>query len=238
MKKSFTHAAATDRDAFQLGMQSPEALLNSGLIAKSNAAVTMLDDLLSRKARDKSFDNALHMQMIAALNDISAEMDWLDEQIRLEVEAIAGNTLQLDFIATLDESNMMTADGSVRDDVQSLLSRHGYDDVEGLEAAEVMLIVQAIEHDLHNDNTARQDRIEDYETRHGELRDRVRDYQDRYGEVLPSEVSSRMTEIEQRQPYDATMRTVIETAIAEPTSVATSEVAESAASVSDTFKPF
>lgn len=130
----------------------------------------------------------IYEQLRQSLNDIHAEIQWLDEQIKVEEKIIQANNSDIDFIRTLDEDNIMDADGKPRQDVKALLKKHGYDDVDGMDIADILLITQIIETDLHSDNIERKTRISDYQDRHAVLRDTAKRLQDNLPDSTPDDV--------------------------------------------------
>ena len=105
----------------------------------------------------------------------------------------------------------MGTDGKPRDDVNALLKKHGYSDTDDLAADEVILILQTIETDLHNDNIIRQDRIDGYQARHAELRDMADDIMDNLPEVASPELRAEIEATASRQPYEVNYRAMKET---------------------------
>lgn len=103
-------ARVLDRAAHDLGLGNIDDLISAGLQPKTNAAQKALDVLLGKKDKDAKFAEILHMQLLRTLDAINQELDWLHEQIGIEQAAIDDNLTDLDFIATLDEDNIMGAD--------------------------------------------------------------------------------------------------------------------------------
>lgn len=237
MKQIFTDAVSDvlntthqqqikDKTAFDLGLGDASSLLNAGLMAKSNAAASTLETLVKRKEKDKSFRDLVHQHMLDALNAINEELDWLDEQIRVESEVIAKTTQMIDFIQTLDVDTIMGPDGNPRDDVRALMSEHGYTDIDDLNGVELMMILEEIEISLHDDNTARQERIEDYEDRHGDLRDRARQIEQQTGAYMTPEISKGFDEAGNRRPPEVNARVAIESTSVEATYSGVQRVAD------------
>lgn len=198
--------------ALNLGMGDGVELESSGLIARSNAAVANLNDLRNRKDKDKRFADLVYEQIRKSLEDISVEMDWLDKQIKIEETALQQNNTDIDFIRTLDEDNIMDADGNPRDDVAALLKKHGYDDTDNLALDEIQLILHTIETDLHNDNTERQGRIEGYQERHGHLQESVQRFRENMPEGMSDDIKQKVEALAEREPYEVTFRSEIEAA--------------------------
>ncbi len=206
--------------AFNLGMGDGAALEASGMMARSNAAVANLNNLQSRKEKDKRLEDLIHNQMIKSLNAIGAEMDWLEEQIRTEEKAIQHNNAEINFIRTLNEDNIMGADGKLRDDVKTLLKKHGRNNFNGKDPDEIMHMLEAIETNLHGDNIERESRIESYQKRHGALREHA-------GQIVDSATGvakEQAQELAAREPYEVNYRTMKEAHTAENKELA--EVAE------------
>jgi len=251
MKQIFTDAAdlmnttKTSRElethAFNLGMGDTSDLESTGLMARSNAAVAMMDNINGRNKRDKWFEDLVYEQIRQSLNEIHAEIQWLDEQIKVEEKAIQTNNTDIDFIRTLDEDNIMGADGKPRQDVKALLKKYGYDDISKMDVADIMLITQTIETDLHNDNIIRKGRISDYQDRHDVLRDTAKRFQDNLPDDAPDDVRAQVEAITAHQSYEVNYRAMSE-AYSENETVAETineiELTEAAATISDTFKPF
>jgi len=210
-----TTIIAKEREAIahNLGMGDGADLESSGLMARSNSAVANLNNLQSRKDKDKRFEDLIYEQMRKSLEAINAEMDWLEDQIKIEETAIQQNNSDIDFIRTLDEDNIMGADGKLREDVNALLKKHGHSDTGDLAADEVMLILQAIETDLHNDNIIRQDRIDVYQARHSQLRSMAGDMMDRLPDVATPELREEIEATASRQPYEVNYRVMKEAKI-------------------------
>lgn len=254
MKKIFTKAvdapdlmATTDlaktavQDAFNLGTGDATDLESAGLIALSNAAVTVLDNIAERKERDKRLDDFMYEQLRKSLEDIHAEIEWLDEQIKTEEKAIQVNNAEIDFIRTLNEDNILDADGNVRDDVKAILKKHGYDDVDGMEVAEIMLITQAIETELHSDNIERKARIGEYQERVGDLQRSVERFQSDMPDGTPQDIQDSVREIAEREPYEVSFFARKETYLDNDVAAETiNKVEEKAAEaiITDAFKPF
>ena len=207
-----TTIVAREREAiaYNLGMGDKADLESSGLMARSNAAVANLNNLQSKKDKDKRFEDMIFEQMRQSLEAINAEMDWLESQIKVEETAIQENNSDIDFIRTLNEDNIMGANGKLHEDVNALLKKHGYSDASDLAADEVMLILQAIETDLHNDNIIRLDRIDDYQARHGELRDMADDMLNKLPEATSPELREEIESTASRQPYEVNYRAMKE----------------------------
>jgi len=209
-----------ERTAFNLGMGDGAALEASGIMARSNAAIANLNNLHSRKEKDKRLEDLIYNQMLISLNAISAEMDWLEEQIEFEEKFIQKNNTDIDFIRSLNEGNIMDADGAPRSDVQAFLKKHGYNNTDDLALDEVQLILQTVETDLHNDNIIREGRIESYQERHGELREHS-------GEIAKHATGAekeRAQKFAEREPYQVKSRLVADAHTTENKDLA--EVAE------------
>lgn len=225
-----------DRHAFNLGVGDPAGLIGAGLIAKSNAAASALETLLKRKEKDKSFRDFVHQQLLNAINE---ELDWLDEQIEIEQRVISQNNSDIVFIQTLDETNVLGPDGELRVDVQALLAKHGYDDLEGLEIAEIMLILHTVETDLHNENMERAERVEGYQNRHRALRDHASDIQQRAGSEMTPEMLQQFKDTIKREPFSATIEAMRDTENDAMTEgLQTVEMTKRASAISNSFKPF
>ena len=179
-------------------------------MARSNAAVANLNNLQNRKDKDKRFEDLIYEQMRQSLEAINAEMDWLEGQIKIEEGAIQENNGDIDFIRTLDEDNVMGENGQPREDVAALLRKHGHDNIDGLDATEIMHLLQIVETDLHNDNIIRQDRINSYQKRHSDLRDMAGDMLDSLPEAASSELREQITATASRQPYEVNYRAMKE----------------------------
>ena len=199
-----TTNAAKDKDkiAFELGMGDDTDLVSAGLQAKSNAALHSLGETFERRRKSDTLADLVRERALEALHAINEELDWLDKQIAIESQAIAENTQVIDFIQSLDESNVMGEDGQVRDDVRALLEEHGYNDLDGKDAAEIMIMLREIEIKLHEDNRIRQERIDDYEDRHGDLRRRAGEIASEHGKHMPPAVLQSYRETSERQPFE------------------------------------
>jgi len=210
-----TTIIAKEREAIahNLGMGDGADLESSGLMARSNAAVANLNNLQSKKDKDKRFEDLIYEQMRKSLETINAEMDWLEDQIKIEETAIQQNNSDIDFIRTLDEDNIMGADGKLREDVNALLKKHGYSDTDDLAVDEVMFILQTLETEIHSDNILRQDRIDSYQKRHSELRDMAGDMMDRLPEAASPELQEQVQATASRQPYEVNYRAMKEAKI-------------------------
>ncbi len=200
------NAKLREQTAFQLGMGDAEALASSGLMARSNAAFSMLEQIQNRKDKDSKFEAAILEQLRQSLNDIGAEMNWLEDQIRVEEKAIQHNNQEIDFIRTLDENNIYGADGKLRGDVSDLLKKNGYDDLDGKSTDEVMHMLTIIETKLHGDNIIRLDRIDSYQDRHAHLREKVRQFGENLPEGTPNDIHQKAEALAERHPYEINMR--------------------------------
>lgn len=228
-----------DRLAFNLGMGDASALESAGLMARSNAAVAMIDNIKGRKDRDKRFEDLVYEQIRQSLNDIQAEIQWLDEQIKVEEKAIQYNNTDIDFLRRLDEHNIMDADGKPRDDVKALLKKHGYENVDTMDVADILLITQTIETDLHNDNIVRKDRISDYQDRHGALRETAQRFQDRLPDDAPEDVRKQIADLASREPYAVNFRAMKDADTQDvAAAISDTEITRTEAAVTSSFKPF
>lgn len=166
-----------EQTAHNLGMGGSEDILNAGLMARSNAAHALIENLKSQKDKNKRLENLIFEQMRQSLAALNEEMDWLDGQIKTEQKAIQKNNTDIDFIRIIvDEQDL--DDPDKRNQANALLKKHGFDNVEDLDNAEIMHLLQTLETDLHNDNIDRQERIETYQERHSNLRDMASDMSD------------------------------------------------------------
>lgn len=249
MKRIFTDAAdlmkttkisrELDRHAFNLGMGDTSDLESAGLMARSNAAAAMMDKIKGQKDRDKRFEDLIYEQIRQSLNDIQAEIQWLDEQIKVEEKAIQYNYTDIDFLRRLDEHNIMDADGKPRDDVKALLKKHGYENVDTMDVADILLITQTIETDLHNDNIIRKGRISDYQVRHGELRETAQRFQDSLPADAPEDVQQHVADLASREPYAVNFRAMKDAATEDiAAAISDTEIARTQAAVTTSFKPF
>jgi len=57
---------------------------------------------------------------------------------------IAGNQSDIDFIRSLDTDNLYGENGDLRDDVSILLSKHGYDDLQGKSVEDIRHMLKGI----------------------------------------------------------------------------------------------
>lgn len=249
MKRIFTDAADLmkttktgrdlDRHAFNLGMGDASALESAGLMARSNAAVAMMDNIKGQKDRDKRFEDLAYEQIRQSLNDIQAEIQWLDEHIKIEEKAIQTNNTDIDFLRTLDEDNIMGPDGKPREDVKALLKKHGYENVDSMGVADIMLITQTIETDLHNDNIVRKGRIGDYQGRHGELRETAQRFQHSLPDDAPEDVQQQVADLASREPYAVNFRAMKDAGTEDiAAAISDAEIARTEAAVTTSFKPF
>lgn len=249
MKRIFTDAADLmktteigrdlDRLAFNLGMGDTSALESAGLMARSNAAVAMMDNIKGQKDRDKRFEDLIYEQIRQSLNDIQAEIQWLDEQIKVEEKAIQYNNTDIDFLRTLDEHNIMGADGKPRDDMKALLRKHGYENVDTMGVADILLVTQTIETDLHNDNIVRKGRISDYQDRHSVLRETAQRFQDSLPTDAPEDIQEHVAELASREPYAVNFRAMKEATSEDVVAtISDTEITKTEAAVTSTFKPF
>lgn len=199
-----------EHTAFQLGQGDAADLVEAGLMPKSNAAIALQDSLKERAERKKRFEDMVYEQVRKALDNIHAEMEWIDEQIKAEEKAIQSNNTDIDFIRTLNEDNILNANGEVRDDVKALLTKHGYSDIDGLDVAEIMLITQTIETDLHNDNIERKARISDYQERRETLRTTAQEAIENLPDDTPADIKEKARQIAENEPYEVSYRAMKE----------------------------
>jgi len=229
------NAELREQTAFQLGMGDAEALAGSGLIARSNAALNVLEQIKIRKDKDSKFEAAILEQLRQSLNDIGVEMDWLEDQISIEEKAIQHNNREIDFIRTLDEDNIYGADGKLRDDVSELLKKNGYDDLDGKSPDEIMHMLTIIETKLHGDNIIRIDRIDDYQDRHAHLREKARQFGENQPEGTPEDIRHNARELAERQPYEVKYRAVIDGVEPVANAAYEAELSERAQNITSTF---
>lgn len=249
MKQIFTEAAGLlkatetgrdlEHDAFNLGMGDAADLQSAGLMARSNAAVAILEKISDQKNRDKRFEDLIYEQIRKSLDDIRAEMVWLYKQIKVEEKVIQTNNTDIDFIRSLDDDNIMGADGKPRSDVKALLKKHGYDDVDNMDVADILLVTQTIETDLHGDNIARKERINDYQDRHDVLRQSAKRLQENLPDDAPADIQKQAAEIASSEPYEVNYRAMKEAATEDiATAMSEAEMAKTEAVVTSSFKPF
>lgn len=199
-----------EHTAFQLGQGDAADLVDAGLMPKSNAAMAILESIKDREDRKKRFEDLVYEQIRKALDDIYAEIEWLDEQIKIEEQAIQANNTDIDFIRTLDEDNIMDKNGEVRDEVKALLAKHGYTDVDDMDVTDILLITQTIETDLHNDNIIRKGRIDDYQDRRSVLRSSAQRALDNLPDDIPQDIKDKAQQIASSEPYEVTYRAMNE----------------------------
>ena len=121
-----------EETAHNLGMGGSEDILNAGLMARSNAAITLIENLKSQKEKDKRFEDLIYEQMRKSLTAINEEMDWLEGQIKADQETIQENNTDIDFIRTIvDEQDL--DDPHKRNQANALLKKHGFDSIDDLD---------------------------------------------------------------------------------------------------------
>jgi len=185
-----------------------------------------MDNLKSRKDKKRRFDDLILEQLRQSIADINAQMDELDEKTLTEQKAIHENNKDIDFIRTLTPENVMGPNGKPRVDVAALLYKHGYDNVDGMDEADIMLVIQTIETDLHNDNLVRQERVDGYQERHEHLRDQARDIHRYARNDVPEDMKRDLISTIERKPAQYDARTAMEAHSADHNQI--SEVAENA----------
>lgn len=167
-------AKEQERHALFMGMGDGLALENAGLISRNNSSDRLKIET-ERKERDKkAYERALEL-MSKRLSAIQAEMFDLEEKIADSRVIIAGNQNDIDFIRSLDTDNLISTNGVLREDVNALLKKHGYHDLNGKSEEDIRHMLTAIEVQAIEQNDREQDKIDDWLGRHADLR---RDAQD------------------------------------------------------------
>jgi len=249
MKRAFTDAAdqlnrtVTSKEqevtAHNYGQGNPEAILDAGLMARNNAAHTLIEFIKTRKEQRKRIEDLIYDQIRKTLDDINAEMDWLENQIKAEEKAIQQNNAEIDFIRTLHQDNLTDANGELRQDVKYILKKYGHDNLDGKDPDEIMHLLGIIETDLHGDNIERVGRIEAYQDRHSDLRDIAGDMLNNLPDNAPEDFYDQVEETAARQAYEVNYRAMKEAQTeALVNTIAEAEITNTANAISSTFKPF
>lgn len=163
-------AKSEDHKALLMGMGDGEALINSGMMAKNNAANNLAINAENKKRNKDAIDRALLESITETLNGIETEMKGLEVKIANSREIIADNNADIDFIRTLDTNNLYDANGDLRGDVTAFLKKHGYDDLDGKSEDDLRHIITAIEVQAIEQNDIEASKIDGWLDRHGRLR--------------------------------------------------------------------
>ncbi|PHR60974.1 MAG: hypothetical protein COA43_04845 [Robiginitomaculum sp.] len=159
-----------EREALLMGMGDGEALIDSGTMAKNNAASNLAINTETKKRNKDAIDRALLESITRTLNGIETEMKGLEVKIANSREIIADNNSDIDFIRTLDTDNLYDANGDLRGDVTTFLKKHGYDDLDDKSEDDLRHIITAIEVQAIEQNDIEASNIEGWLERHGQLR--------------------------------------------------------------------
>ena len=167
-------AKEAERHALLMGMGEGLALESAGMMARNNSSGRLAVET-ERKKRDKqAYERALEL-MSKRLNDIQDEMFQIEGNIAATRLIIESNQSDICFIRSLDTQTLYDANDNVRDDVNVLLAKHGYNVSEDMSEDDLRHILTVIEVLAIEQNDIEQDKIDGWLDRHADLR---RDAQD------------------------------------------------------------